>query len=263
MTIELSFVKDECIIGDSEVIMEKEKEKKVKEQKEYYKGHRERLRNQLLDDGIEGFEDYEVIELLLQFAYPYIDTKKKAKDVLDEFENDIHKLFYANVNDLLKAGLSNTAATLIVAIRESFIYQYEKKMMKSGYIYSPEDARDYLMMRLKGAQNEEFHVIYLNTANKILTANKTKDVVVKKLFEGSKSESRVYIRDIIEDCIKYGATQILIAHNHPSGRLKPSEADISITLKIQEVLKIMEIGLMDHLIIGDKEFLSFKREGLF
>lgn len=257
MTIELSFVKDECIIGDSEVIMEKEKEKKVKEKKEYYKGHRKRLREQLLDDGIEGFEDYEVIELLLQFAYPYIDTKKKAKDVLAEFENDIHRLFYANVNDLLKAGLSNTAATLIVAIRESFIYQYEKKMTKSDYIYSPEDARDYLMKRLKGSQNEEFHVIYLNTANKI------RQVVVRKLFEGSKSESRVYIRKIIEDCIEFKATQILIAHNHPSGRLKPSEADISITLKIQEVLKIMEINLMDHLIIGDKEFLSFKREGLF
>ena len=221
------------------------------EEKKHYEGHRKRLRERMLENGLKNFSEHEVIELLLQFTYPRIDTKEKAKKVLEYFDGEY--IDSSAHKDLIAAKLSETAATLIIAVREAFIYQFEKKIKnRKSYIFSPDDAAEYLTANLKYKNHEEFHIVYLNTANAVLD--------VELLFTGSINESRVYIRKIIEKCLKVGASQILIAHNHPSGRLKPSNEDISITQKIQEVLKYIEVSLIDHLIIGDNEYLSFRRE---
>lgn len=216
-------------------------------------GHRERLRERFKQNFLEGFHDYEVLELILFYAYPRIDTKKKAKEVLNFFHNDLHQVFHATNAELQTSGLSENASVLIRIIRESFIYQQKKKIIGLDFIHSSQEVYDFFLYYFKAVKNEEFFVLYLNTANCIIQA--------ESLFEGTKNESRVYIRTIIEKCIQYHATQIIVIHNHPSGNLKASDSDINITLKIKEAISYLEIKLLDHLIIGDNDFMSFKEQG--
>lgn len=218
-----------------------------------YSGHRQRLRERFLEYGFEGFHDYEVLEILLFYVYPRQDTKKKAKEVLSYFKENLHDLFSATANELMQSGLSETATVLIASIKKAFVFQQKKKISGIDYIHSSNEVYDFLKYYFKNSKNEEFYVIFLNTANCILKA--------ESLFKGTKNESRVYIRSIIERCLLYHASQIIIAHNHPSGNLKASDSDIDITMKIKQALAYLEIKLLDHLIIGDDDFSSFKELG--
>ena len=214
------------------------------------KNHRSRLRQKMMENGMDSFLDYEVVELLLQFVYPRKDTKIKAKKLMTHFHDDIHALFHADAAELALAGLPETGVALFMSVRQAFIYQQRKKIKGIDYISSSQQVYDFFKYYFKGQKNEEFFVLYLNTANCILKA--------ESLFEGSKNESRVYIRIIVEKCLAYHATQIIVVHNHPTGNLKASDSDIHITTKIQQALALLEIKLLDHLIIGDNEFSSFK-----
>jgi DNA repair protein RadC len=216
-------------------------------------GHRQRLRERFMQYGTDGFHDYEILELMLFYVYPRKDTKKIAKQVLSAFKNNLHDIFSAEPENLIRAGLSQTAAILISSLKKIFIYQQKKKIAGSDFIKSSTDVYDYLKYYYKNSKYEEFYVIFLNTANCIIKT--------ECLFSGTTNESRIYIRNIVESCLNCHASQIIIAHNHPSGNLKASDSDLDITVKIRQALSYLEIKLLDHLIIGDDDFMSFKEMG--
>ena len=218
------------------------------------KGHRERLRERFFSVGLDGFEPHEVIELLLFNAYPYIDTKDKAKSVLNHFDNDLHKLLNANKEELMSAGMTTNAASLIKLTREVFIYQMRQKLLKERTLKTTTDASNYLKAYFKGKQREEFLVIYLDGDNNI---NATKSE-----FKGSVKTAKIYVRELIKKCLNYNAASIIIAHNHPSGSLQPTQEDINTTNKIILALDFLEIRLLDHILVGDNETYSFADNGL-
>ena len=218
------------------------------------KGHRERLRNRFFEVGLDGFEPHEVLELLLFNIYVQRDTKALSKKVLEHFKNDLHKVLTASNDELCSAGLTPSAASLIKLTREVFVYQMKRNLVKQKNISSSNDAINFLKAYYKGLPNEEFCVIYLNNRNKILD--------IKSEFQGTFNESRVYIRELIKHCLKYNAASIIVSHNHPSGHLQPSSEDINITKKIKMALELFDIRLLDHILIGDKESLSFMENGL-
>ena len=212
-------------------------------------GHRDRLRDRFFTVGLDGFKPHEVLELILFTVYPRVDTKELAKKVLNYFENDIHKVFIADKEDFKGLNLSDQAIALIKLIREVNIYIQKLELINQRKIVSSEDAYEFLKSYYKGLQKEEFFVIYLNNKNKVLA--------VESEFKGTINEAKIYVREIVKQCLKYNAASIIISHNHPSGSIEPSTTYINITLKIKKALEFLDINLIDHIIVGDNKFYSF------
>ena len=137
--------------------------------------------------------------------------------------------------------------TKLLLVREN---EYEYTISSSSDIYS--FVKEYLIKELASNPNEVFVVVGMNTSNKI-------NVVFRQ--EGSLNESRVYIAKIAKELLLTNSAQCILVHNHPSGNLKPSDSDIQITTKIMEALRYFEINVLDHLIVNETDFNSFKEMG--
>jgi len=131
-------------------------------------------------------------------------------------------------------------------------YALREKMIKEQCITSCHDVYNYLKQYYKGKQNEEFKVIFLNSRNYIIAE--------ETLFRGTVNEAKIYIRTLIQSVVKTGATAIIVVHNHPGGTLKASEEDLHITEKIKKVLGFIDVKVLDHIIIGDNDYLSLASE---
>ncbi|MCL2065131.1 MAG: DNA repair protein RadC [Candidatus Cloacimonetes bacterium] len=225
----------------------------MKDKENVNSGHRDRLRERFFSVGLEGFKPHEVLELLLFTVYPRVDTKVIAKKVLDYFDNDFHKMLNAEKAEYEGLKLSNQAIALIKIVREISIYQLKLEMKQRKKISSTHETIDFLRAYYKGIHKEEFLVIYLDNQNRIID--------VKSEFQGTFNEAKIYVRELIKQCLKYNASSIIISHNHPSGGLEPTSNDINITNKIKMALGFVEIRLLDHILIGDNEYYSFAEWG--
>ncbi len=219
-------------------------------------GHRKRLREKYLKGGYDSFLDYEKLELLLTYSIVRKDVKPVAKELLEKFES-IEGVLKASSEELLKIdGMGEGSLVFLKLISET-----SKDIFKSSYskrdvttISGTRDLLAFLRNDIGFSPIEEFKVIFLDTANNLLCE--------ETLFRGTIDRSGVYPRNIVEKVIKYGAKSVIFAHNHPSGNLKPSKADIDFTNKISEVLNAIEIRVLDHMIISRDSYFSFLEKGL-
>lgn len=231
-----------------------------------HEGHRARLRSRYLKAGLEGFHDYEVLELILTFAQVRRDTKPLAKRLLEKYKG-LSNVLNAPVEDLcMVEGMGATTAVLLRLFRDVELYDKKTSVMDNLIQYGQvkektivNDADDiyryitnYLGDYYRGKKVEIFSIFYLNSNN----------VVVKEeQVEGSVSETTIYVRQIVQKALTQQAASVLIAHNHPSGSLKPSQADIQLTRRLRESLSMMDIRLLDHVIFGEGKFVSLRKEG--
>jgi DNA repair protein RadC len=214
--------------------------------------HKERLRKRYEETGLDGFHDYEVLELILSYSLIYKDTKPLAKELIAEFGSLIGVL-NAPVEKLSQVkGVTRRTAVMIKLFRDTMTFALSDKIMTENWLSSCNDVYNYLKHYYKGKQNEEFKVIYLNSRNYIISE--------ETLFRGTVNEAKIYVRNLLQNVIKTGAASIIIAHNHPGGTLKASEEDILITEKIKKVLKYINVNVLDHLIIGDNDYISLASE---
>ncbi|WP_372712946.1 DNA repair protein RadC [Ilyobacter sp.] len=219
-------------------------------------GHRKRLREKYLKGGYDSFLDYEKLELLLTYSIVRKDVKPVAKELLEKFES-IEGVLKASSEELLKIdGVGEGSLVFLKLISET-----SKDIFKSSYskrdvttISGTRDLLAFLRNDIGFSPIEEFKVIFLDTANNLLCE--------ETLFRGTIDRSGVYPRNIVEKVIKYGAKSVIFAHNHPSGNLKPSKADIDFTNKISQVLNAIEIRVLDHMIISRDSYFSFLEKGL-
>ena len=249
-----------------------------------YWGHRDRLRNRFRAGLLEGFTDYEVLELLLFYTINKIDTKPIAYKLINEF-GSIEKVFTASYERILSVIQQDIrpsrqecekSAFLIKFIRQlavllwkrgtnSKLKENEDKITSGAQLleYLRENYNNYLEADMRDLSHEQFRVIFLDSKNKII-----KDEV---MFEGTINQTGVYPRQILKRALEVNATAIIAVHNHPAGTLKPSNADISVTRSLQTACDSLGISLLDHLIIGDKfcngkdqekSFYSFAENGL-
>ncbi|MCK5877485.1 MAG: DNA repair protein RadC, partial [Candidatus Marithrix sp.] len=119
---------------------------------------------------------------------------------------------------------------------------------------SPEATQNFLMAELSGRPHEVFACLFLDTKNRVISFN--------EMFNGTIDGASIYPREIAKKALKYNASAVILAHNHPSGITKPSHADITITKRLREVLELLEIRVLDHFIVGDGCYISFVEEGL-
>jgi len=119
---------------------------------------------------------------------------------------------------------------------------------------SPQMVKDYLKLRLAGLEHEEFHIIFLDAQNKVITT--------ERAFRGSLTQTSVYPREVVKMALEYNANAVILAHNHPSGLAEPSSADQLLTETLKKALALIDVRTLDHIIVGGADAFSFAERGL-
>ncbi len=216
--------------------------------------HRKRLRLKFLTSGIGALHDYEVLELFLTYAIPRKDVKPPAKELIRKF-GTIREVVDADIADLVKIkGVGKDSAILIKLVKEIAALYLKQKAKEKKQVTCTSELLDYCRTVMGGKRDEEFCVIYLDAQNQIIE--------FETIQRGVVNQAVVYPRQVLESALKKKASAIILAHNHPSGHVRPSDADIRLTKTIQETAKVLDILVHDHIIVGENRFFSFREEGL-
>jgi DNA repair protein RadC len=217
-------------------------------------GHRQRLREKFLNSGLDGFHDYEIIELLLTLGTPRSDCKQPAKDALKKW-GSLKAVLEAPPKELKKIKGIGDHNVFGLKLTQDVARRYlADRIVDMDYIQSSEDVLDYLRHNLRDKSQELFMVIYLNGRNQILK--------METLFEGTLNTSAVYPREVVKKALENDASALVLVHNHPSGNPSPSKDDLTITKKLKEAARTIDIYIHDHLIIAGNDVYSFSDHGL-
>ncbi len=217
-------------------------------------GHRQRLREKFLNSGLDGFHDYEIIELLLTLGTPRSDCKQPAKDALKKW-GSLKAVLEAPPKELKKIKGIGDHNVFGLKLTQDVARRYlADRIVDMDYIQSSEDVLDYLRHNLRDKSQELFMVIYLNGRNQILK--------METLFEGTLNTSAVYPREVVKKALENDASALVLVHNHPSGNPSPSKDDLTITKKLKESARTIDIYIHDHLIIAGNDVYSFSDHGL-
>jgi len=218
-------------------------------------GHRERLRERFEKNSFSGFNDYEVLEFLLTYIFRQGDVKPLAKELIKTF-GSFSKVLDASAEDLkIVSGMGSASALSLVAFRQVMAYYFQDHAtVDKEQITKMSALIEMLRASIGHKQNEVLFAIFLNAKNEVLAT--------KELGEGTVSQAAAFPRRIVEEALKFKATSIILAHNHPGGNAEPSEYDESITTEIKNALALLEISIQDHIILAYNEYYSFKRNNL-
>ncbi|UZT98235.1 DNA repair protein RadC [Chryseobacterium fluminis] len=220
-----------------------------------YLAEDDRPREKLLLKGINSLSDSELLAIIMGSGNKDDTAVELAQKILASVDHNWHQLNLLSVKDLMKfKGIGEVKAITIVTALEIGKRRAAQEILKKTVIANSEDAYLILKNQLSGLHTEEFWAVYLNQSNKI--------VHIAKLTEGGINQSIVDVRILFRLALDYYSTGIIIAHNHPSGSLKPSREDVGITQKIKEAGSFFSIQLLDHLIITQNSYFSFSDEGL-
>jgi DNA repair protein RadC len=220
----------------------------------HYAGHRQRIKGKYLSGGLAAWADYEVLELILGYAIARRDTKPLAKVLVERFGTLAGVLEAAPAELRAVPGVSDHTAVLLKLFKDVAAAYLRGKTIGRDVIASPESAVQYLSVLLKSVPDEEFHVLLLDTANRVLA--------VETLQRGTVNKAVVYPRTVVERALLGHAAGVILVHNHPGGSLQPSPEDLQATGSIRRALDAVEVALLDHLIIARTGYYSWKEHGL-
>jgi DNA repair protein RadC len=217
-------------------------------------GHRGRLRARFLREGLDSFEDHQVLELLLFQAIPRSDTNPVAHRLMQRF-GGLSKVLEADPKDLAAVdGVgSNAAAFLAMIPQVTRRYFLDRIKHSRKPLNTSEAAAEYLVPLMAGRSEEVFYVICLDSQLKVLYP-----VLIS---EGTVKDALVHPRHVVEAAIRHKAASVILAHNHPAGTIKPSTHDHRLTRNLVRALGAINIHVVDHVIIAGEQFYSFAMEG--
>ncbi len=231
------------------------------EKKNIHEGHRERLRQRFLKEGLDNFQPHNVLELLLFFSIPMKDTNEEAHELIDRF-GSLSAVFDASFEELVSVkGIGEKSATLIKLVPELFKkYEVDKINLEGDILDNCEAVARYSSKYFKGVSEEQLYLLCLDSNCKILG--------FEQISSGTINATPINNRKIVELAYKLNAANLILVHNHPSGVVAPSRSDVNATMNTIELLKSLGMKLGDHIIIGNgDDFFSFRRSekwrGLF
>ena len=220
-----------------------------KNPKNPHQGHRQRLKARVLSEGIDNFEDHQILELLLFYAIPMKDTNALAHRLIGHY-GSLAGVFDANPRDLSAlVGVTENAALLLCLIPALARRYQQGKLAPKAVLGSTTAAGEYAVSLFTGRLNEVFYVICLDSQNKVNQAT--------LLHEGTINEAPVYPRLIVETALRHQAASIILAHNHPGGSQRPSQADLDVTRRIRQATEAIAIPVVDHIIVAGDGYYSF------
>lgn len=218
-----------------------------------HKGHRERLKQRFLEEGLDNFTDIQVLELLLFFAIPVKDTNPLAHALLDHF-GSLSQVLEADVEELKKVpGIKDHAATLLALVTQLCRYYQVSSAQQNQVLTTLEDCGRYLVPRFFGRTKETVFLLCLDAKCKVLCC--------KEIGEGSVNSASISVRKVVETALAANATTVVLAHNHPSGIAVPSNEDIQTTQRIAAALYAVEIHLADHIVVAEGDYVSMVQSG--
>lgn len=215
--------------------------------KSVHVGHRQRLRERFRTQGLAGFSEHEVLELLLTYAIPQRDVNPMAHALINQF-GSLSAVLEADEAELMRVeGVGACAASLIALMPELF-GRYQRSLLgKRPCIATFQDAMDYCMSLFYGAHEEQVYLICLDQGGRVLHP--------ALLRRGTIDRVTIYPREVVELALRYHAHGVLLAHNHPSGIAHASKADQTVTRSVAQALGLVGVRLVDHLVIsGDSAF---------
>ena len=218
-------------------------------------GHRQRMKERFLAEGLDNFSDIQVLELLLFYAVPRQDTNPIAHALLERF-GTLAQVLETPVAELEKVkGVGHNAAVLLNLSTELGRRYQVSRMMQTRILASVEECGKYLVPRFFGRRNETVFILCLDAKCKVLGC--------VEVGEGSVNSAGVPVRRIVETALAYNATTVILAHNHPSGLALPSGEDVQTTLRVAAALNAVEISLADHIVVADDDFVSIVQSGYY
>ncbi len=216
----------------------------------HYHGHRKRLRERFNKSGRIAFADYELLELLLTYSIPRVDTKPIAKALLHKFGSIIGVLQQSE--ERLKGihGIGSKTATFLKVVEACLTRFAEIEVEQQLTISVPEDILSFVRMNLGNRSKECMYVFYLNKAQGI--------IYHCEVSAGTVDRTPFYPREILKPALIHNATSFILVHNHPEGRPIPSEKDLEMTRKLEDISSNLSIKLLDHLIVTQSKAYSIK-----
>jgi len=216
-------------------------------------GHRKRLKKRFAQHGLDGFHDYEVLELLLLYVIPRKDVKPIAKRLFTQFST-LAGVFDAQVEELQSIeGLGKESALYLKLLKAAHTSYLTADLADKPVFSSPEVVKNWLRLKLQGQSIEFFGALFTDQQNHCISS--------EILFEGTIDRAVVYPRTLIKRALELDAKGMIVFHNHPGGTALASEQDIELTRQLMEACNVLDIKLLDHFLLAGKAVLSFQEQG--
>jgi len=221
------------------------------------------MRKRFIDEGFENFQKHNVLEMLLYYALPRVDTNEIAHRLLNKYHGNISEVLGANVKSLMEIdGVGENAAVLLAMLPQVF-RMYREELMERKGIFGRSDVEQYIANRFTGEPVERVMIACLDNrwnllGDEFVPVRDIKGGGLKCEFvsTGSVNFSSVDRRAILEVCLRYNATAAIIAHNHPRGSALPSRDDLNTTVEVKHALDVIGVRLIDHLIVAREDYIS-------
>jgi len=215
----------------------------------------DRPREKLIQKGTSSLSDAELLAILISSGTKHKSAVDLGRELLAVADNNLNSLGKLSINDLKKLhGIGSARAVTIAAALELGRRRKLAEVPEVPQIKCSKDVADIFQPLLSDLSHEEFWILFLNRSNKVINR--------MKLSQGGISGTVTDVRLVMKKAIECLASGIIVCHNHPSGNLNPSESDSKITQKIKDAGNMMDIQLLDHLIISDKDYYSFADNGM-
>lgn len=216
-------------------------------------GHRKRLRQRFLEEGLDHFTDVQVLELLLFYCIARQDTNPIAHRLL-EHSGSLSRVLEAPVAELCKVeGVGENTAIFLRLVTQAGSFYLKDRAAKTKVLPTLESCAQFLQPYFYGQNVETVYLLCLDAKCKLLCC--------KKMSQGNVNSTEISIRKIVETALSANASSVLLAHNHPGGIAIPSYADIRTTLNVASALQAVDVHFIDHLVICDDDYVSLMQSG--
>ncbi len=214
----------------------------------------EQPREKLLALGPMAISDAELLAIFLRTGVKGRSAVDLARDLLQQF-GGLRQLLDADKDEFCtQHGLGVAKFVQMQAALEISRRHMLEKLVNGDVLGSPGDTRQYLLMRMRDYKQEVFACLFLDSRNRVIK--------FEELFFGTINGASVHPREVVKSGLAHNASSVILVHNHPSGETRPSDADKSITQRLKDALSLVDIRVLDHIIVGDGETLSFAERGL-
>ncbi len=214
----------------------------------------ERPREKLLSLGPRALSDAELLAIFLRVGCVGKSAVDLARELLQEY-GGLRQLLEASQAEFCKGlGLGSAKYAQLQAVLEMGRRHLSAALQAGDLLTSPDLVRQYLSAQLRHQPREVFAVLFLDSQNRLIT--------YEELFFGTIDGASVYPREVVRRALAHNCAAVIFSHNHPSGVAEPSQADCRITRRLQAALELIDVRVIDHMVVGDSEVISFAERGL-